>query len=106
MLAVIVPIMLLSWCHVHEDDRQTGVQHCDECAQHIHHSHLDVANAGFDACPLCQFLYSTFMPAQTVEIQIPIPEADAVCKDIADNYHATDIQHFQSRAPPVTSLIS
>ncbi|MBQ9561755.1 MAG: hypothetical protein IJV10_05705 [Prevotella sp.] len=66
LLAVFVPMLLLSSLHVHhianaEDD-------CTECVMHHCHGHLGQLTTVEHNCVLCQFLSMSFVAATAVAI--------------------------------------
>ncbi len=64
LLAVFLPMMMLSAVHVHEEVASLD---CEQCAQHVSHAgHVSAANSHTDNCVLCQFLTLPFVPAVVV----------------------------------------
>jgi len=62
LLAVFVPMLLVSSIHVHElTNFDSGS--CNECVQHHCHGHLVELTASMHQCLLCQFLTLTFVAA-------------------------------------------
>ncbi|MBO4658164.1 MAG: hypothetical protein J5637_03205 [Prevotella sp.] len=61
LLAVFVPMLLLSLVHVHEGMAEEAA--CADCAHHVHHSHLASADFCVDSCVLCQMLSLPFVAA-------------------------------------------
>ena len=60
LLAVFVPMVLLSALHLHED----GLAADDSCTECVHHQcggHLGQQTTSFHACVLCQFLTLTML---------------------------------------------
>ena len=65
LLAVFVPMLLLSSLHIHQ--QVTGEGECYECANHLHHSgHISLQTASFRDCVLCQFVTLTYVSAVAV----------------------------------------
>lgn len=67
LLAVFVPMLVLSSLHVHERHDATDKE-CAECVAHHCHGHIGQADTSFDACVLCQFLSLTFVAAATMVV--------------------------------------
>lgn len=55
LLAVIVPMLVLSSVHVHGDSNYYNSL-ADECVQHHCHGHLGQQTVSLHECVLCQFL--------------------------------------------------
>jgi hypothetical protein len=55
LLAVFVPMLLLSSLHIHSYD-QTGDDQCTECVHHHCGGHIGQQTLSLDNCLLCQFL--------------------------------------------------
>lgn len=63
LLAVFVPMVLMSSLHHHESNGTAEVS-CYECLHHIHHAgHLTAGQESIDHCVLCQFLSLSFFAA-------------------------------------------
>ena len=60
LLAVFVPMLILSSLHVHEQV-QDNILDCKECVDHHCHGHLTQLSMSMDDCVLCQFLMLTFL---------------------------------------------
>lgn len=60
LLAVFVPMLILSSLHVHEQV-QNNIVDCKECVEHHCHGHLTQLSMSMDECVLCQFLMLTFL---------------------------------------------
>jgi len=61
LLAVFVPMMVVSALHVHGDASAWDAE-CEQCAQHIRHDgHVSEQSASVDDCVLCQFLSLQFL---------------------------------------------
>ena len=101
MLAVFLPMLLLSVLHVHEGMYVEG-DSCMECVNHIPHAgHLSINASHHDDCVLCQFTSLSFVEAVTVAVAtVPV---------LHDVVFTPQPQHFLSavgrisipRAPPV-----
>ena len=62
LLAVIVPMVMLSSMHVHES-HSSALTECAACVAHHCHGHIAQAALSFDDCVVCQFLSLTFVAA-------------------------------------------
>ena len=62
LLAVFLPMLLLSSLHIHEDHLSSTAE-CAECVAHHCHGHIGQTSASPDSCVLCQFLSLTFESA-------------------------------------------
>jgi len=62
LLAVFVPMVILSSLHIHESSNLFG-NDCKECLQHQCHGHLGELTVSMHDCVLCQFLTMSFLAA-------------------------------------------
>ena len=62
LLAVFVPMLLLSSLHIHNSSALAEGS-CSECVQHNCHGHLGELPTTMHACVLCQFLTMSFVSA-------------------------------------------
>ena len=69
LLAVFVPMLILSSIHVHEIAKSSDSE-CNECVQHRCHGHVGEQTAAVHACVLCQFLTLSFVPAAVFAVVI------------------------------------
>ena len=65
LLAVFVPMVLLSSVHVHTTTAADGST-CAECVQHQCHGHLTALSTPIHACVLCQFVSLGYVAAAVV----------------------------------------
>lgn len=80
LLAVLLPMLLLSSLHIHPQQPSTVSEECADCVQHHCSGHITQQVQTLHDCVLCQFL-SLSMVMAAVEDVTPI---DNVCKsDIA-----------------------
>ncbi len=63
LLAVFVPMLLLSSVHVHENISSEADTECINCVHHDCHGHLTQMVSWTHNCTLCQFLLLTFLAA-------------------------------------------
>ena len=99
LLAVFVPMLLLSLVHVHEQGVADETV-CADCEHHVHHSHLASADFCVDSCVLCQILSLPFVTGILLSV-ILFPTMSKSLPSLAvvstANGHA---DNRQSRAPP------
>lgn len=69
LLAVFVPMLLFSLVHVHEQGTVTETE-CIDCAHHVNHSHLAMADFCVDNCVLCQMLSLPFVAAILLSVVV------------------------------------
>ena len=62
LLAVFVPMVLLSSFHVHESNNLFD-DNCNECVQHHCNGHLGELTTTIHACVICQFQTFSFVAA-------------------------------------------
>lgn len=62
LLAVFVPMLLLSSLHIHGYE-QTGDDQCTECVHHHCGGHIGQQTLSLHECVLCQFLTLSFVAA-------------------------------------------
>ncbi|MBQ7510194.1 MAG: hypothetical protein IJT53_04735 [Prevotella sp.] len=67
LLAVFVPMLLLSSLHVHPLAGYTK-DYCSECVQHHCHGHLAELPTVMHQCVLCQFVMLTFVAAAAMVV--------------------------------------
>jgi len=72
LLAVFLPILVLSSFHVHPEAHLDG-NHCEECLHHIPHSgHFSSLSVCSFDCVLCQFLTLPFLVGALVVLTTPL----------------------------------
>lgn len=99
LLAVFVPMLLLSSLHIHETS-QAEETACAECVQHQCHGHLTPFSSSVHQCVLCQFLTLTFVAAAVAAVICTLPKRITVC---ARHSHAVRLTYcgvIGLRAPP------
>jgi hypothetical protein len=77
LLAVFVPMLLLSSLHVHGVST-TDETPCAECVQHQCHGHLAQLSFSVHQCVLCQFLVLSFVAAPMLVVMLGV----AVCRKL------------------------
>lgn len=100
LLAVFLPILLLSSLHVHPQAHQEG-HHCEECVHHQPHAgHISSMSVCSFDCVMCQFLTLPFLIAAVAVFAAP-----RFCSTFsfraACQYGTRDPEgHIRLRAPP------
>ena len=100
LLAVLLPMLLLSALHIHED-AAAGNDTCVECVNHQpHNGHLTATTQTLTDCVLCQFFSFQYLEAAVVTLAVAAcliiltrPTATVLCPSRPQNLHS-------SRAPP------
>ena len=69
LLAVFVPILLLSSIHIHETGNTTTTE-CNDCVHHSCHGHLSSVASWDHDCVLCQFLTLTMLAAAVMAVTL------------------------------------
>jgi len=99
LLAVFVPMLLLSSFHVHETSHAEETE-CYQCQQHQCHGHLvPIATIGHQ-CVLCQFLTLTFVAAAAVAVACCQPRSITFCARQHQAVRLADRGVVSLRAPP------
>ena len=80
LLAVFVPMLVLSSLHVHKASSSLAETECSDCVHHNCHGHLSQTATAIHDCVLCQFLTLRMLAAAIVAVTLYIH----VCKF----YHA------------------
>ncbi|MBR4338005.1 MAG: hypothetical protein IKP91_07200 [Bacteroidaceae bacterium] len=100
LLAVYVPILLLSSLHTHEGSLSAAEENSFTCAHHHCHGHLSMTASLEHDCVLCQFL--------TLKMLAAVIGACVVCRHVCSiflSYHIRDIRSksrgiIVTRGPP------
>ncbi|MCR5180979.1 MAG: hypothetical protein K6C30_07170 [Bacteroidaceae bacterium] len=66
LLAVFVPMVVLSSVHVHKERVAVATTECADCVHHNCHGHMTTMPHWSHDCVLCQFLTLTFLVPTTV----------------------------------------
>ena len=69
LLAVFVPMLVLSSVHVHETG-ETAETECADCVHHSCHGHMTAASMWTHDCVLCQFLSLTMLTATMMAVTV------------------------------------
>ena len=99
LLAVFVPMLVLSSVHIHEIGEAIEME-CTDCVHHSCHGHIATATWAHD-CVLCQFLTLTMLTAAVVAVMVFVH----VCKKFHAlslcGCHAVCRDNIVTRGPPI-----
>ena len=104
LLAVFVPMLLLSSLHIHSYD-QTGDDQCTECVHHHCGGHLTQLSTTMHQCVLCQFLSLTLVIAGAVCLVNINKEASVRIDAQQRNVCVAHSGIVGLRAPPAFSIL-
>ena len=104
LLAVIVPMMLMSWLHIHEEDSHSNCIDCIDCLHHVHHSHVSPYDAELETCLLCQFLTIEYTPSPSLDFDWITCQEGNVCQQLYISVLAPAITLNPQRGPPFICL--
>ena len=103
MLAVFLPILLLSSIHVHESAESAEVT-CVDCLHNHCGGHLTQTTVHMDDCVLCQFLTLTFVATAAVSLiyinKVVSSRIDVQRRNVCVAYSGI----VGLRAPPAVSI--
>ena len=103
LLATIVPMLLMSSLHIHEQGESSGAA-CIECANGHCGGHLTQMTTTMHQCVLCQFLTLTFLSFGVVTL-IAINRAVNVRPDAQQRHVCLAYSGIVGlRAPPMVSI--
>ena len=105
LLAVIVPMMLMSWLHVHDEDAHSESVDCIDCLHHVHHSHVSPHDAELGTCLLCQFLTIEYTPSPSLVFNWITCQEGNVWQQLYVSVVAPAIQLNSLRGPPSVCLV-
>jgi hypothetical protein len=105
LLAVIVPMMLMSWLHVHDEDAHSGTVDCIDCLHHVHHSHISTYDAELGTCLLCQFLTIAYTPSPSLDFDWIVWQVGNEWQQLYMFVVAHAIQLKSLRGPPSICLV-
>ena len=103
LLAVFVPMLLLSSLHIHRHTLNIGIE-CVDCATHTPHAgHITDGAWHMDTCVLCQFLAIAFL-AVAVFTVLPLQRLITYLSLASVQCVSSDVCGYKSvRAPPSVS---
>ena len=99
MLAVFLPILLLSSIHVHESAESAEVT-CVDCLHNHCGGHLTQSTVHMDDCVLCQFLTLTMLTAAVVAVTVYIHVCKKHHAQPLCGYYAACCGVIVTRGPP------
>ena len=103
LLAVFVPMLLLSSLHVHE----TGVfsdDSCSECVDHQCHGHLSQLTVSMHQCVLCQLLSLTYLAVGFSSVAVILPIIRKRYSLLPDGVLIVGSGVIVTRGPPASGL--
>jgi hypothetical protein len=99
LLAVFLPMLLLSSVHIHEASETIDTE-CADCVHHNCHGHLTAMATWAHDCVLCQFLTLTMLTAAVVAVTVYIHVCQKrYAQPLCGNYAACCGTTFK-RGPP------
>ena len=104
LLAVFVPMLMLSALHVHTVGTNID-DGCSECMHHVRHSHLSTADFCIGQCVLCQFQTLPFIAAILTAICIPMMVRHHLGHAIVHLCPVRLTGQISLRAPPSVDMI-
>lgn len=99
LLAVYLPMLLLSSLHIHRIKRFYEVE-CAACVQHQCHGHLVQLSEGMHQCVLCQILTLTYVATTESVLHCYHPQQKAVYACYRQTPCLTYTGFTSLRAPP------
>jgi len=104
LLAVFVPMVVVSSLHMHEESAEAAVAQCTDCVHHNCHGHLTQTATWMHDCVLCQFLTLSFVAIGTVSLiinnKVGSVRSDARQRNVCDARSGI----VGLRAPPAFSI--
>ena len=100
LLAVFVPMLLLSSLHIHSHALNIGIE-CVDCVTHTPHAgHITDGAWHMDTCVLCQFLAITFLSVAVLAV-LPLQRLITYLSVASVHCVTSDVCGYKSvRAPP------
>ena len=100
LLAVFLPMLVLSSAHVHSYSHSSMLE-CSQCVHHMpHNGHIAKAQVGIHDCILCQLVQLTFLLGTTVLPFLPLHLRHVRLLDPEKQIRLRPMQRDKSRAPP------
>lgn len=104
MLAVFLPILLLSSIHVHESAESAEVT-CVDCLHNHCGGHLTQTTVHMDDCVLCQFLTLTMLTAVAVAVTLLIHVYKKCYAQLLYGHDAACCGAIVTRGPPAFLML-
>ncbi len=99
LLAVFVPMLLLSSVHIHETGEIIEAE-CADCVHHSCHGHMTAAATWAHDCVLCQFLTLTMLTAAMMVVTLYILVCKCNLAQPLHNIRAVCCGTIDTRGPP------
>ena len=99
LLAVFLPMLVLSSVHIHESDEAIKTE-CADCVHHSCHGHLTAAATWAHDCVLCQFLTLTMLTAAVMVVTLYILVCKCNLAQPLHNIRAVCCGTIDTRGPP------
>jgi hypothetical protein len=99
LLAVFMPMLLLSSVHVHET-AETIETECADCVHHSCHGHMTVTATWSHDCVLCQFLTLTLLTAAVMAVTIYVHVCKMLRAQSLCDCHTIYCGAIVTRGPP------
>ena len=100
LLAVFVPMLMLSVFHIHTEGLTDDIG-CNECMHHVRHSHFSTADFCSLQCVQCQFQTLPFIVAGLTVICIPLAAQGHITSSVCHRVIARTAEVISLRAPPI-----
>ena len=99
LLAVFMPMLLLSSVHVHET-AETIETECADCVHHSCHGHMTVTATWSHDCVLCQFLTLTLLTAAAMAVTVYVHVCKINYAQSLFGFRADSCGTIVTRGPP------
>ena len=100
LLAVFVPMLVLSSLHVHKASSSVAETECSDCVHHNCHGHLSQTGATIHDCVLCQFLTLKMLTAAIVAVTLYVHVCRIYHVQPLCGYYAACCGIIDTRGPP------
>lgn len=100
LLAVYVPMLLLSSLHVHEGGISHSEVECSDCVHHSCHGHLTQTATWVHDCVLCEFLTLTMLTAAVMAVTIYVHVCKKCYAQPLCGYRTDSCGAIVTRGPP------
>lgn len=104
LLAVFVPILIVSSLHVHTASTTSSLTECADCVHHNCHGHLSQMVSWSHECVLCQFLTLTFVATDAIILVFVKNKVGGCIVTRCRNICVAHSGIVGLRAPPVFSI--
>jgi len=100
LLAVFLPMLVLSSLHVHNEGAEAAAVECADCVHHSCHGHLAQTASWSHDCVICQFLTLTFIAAATVVVSFIFNVSRIINAPLSYAVYDTNWGNIVTRGPP------